>query len=616
MWKLTQNVLKVFLILLTISVVFSLFYGNPQKDKQTIPFSELVAKINRGEISAVKVRGNDLIITTRDSATFHSQKESEASLSQSLSSYGVSALALAKVNLEIEPEKTSGMVWLTVLINLVPILLIVGMFWLMTRQSQKGMMQAFTFGKANIRVFANPKEKTTFKEVAGMKEAKEELVEVVDFLKNPKKFLDIGARIPRGVLLMGAPGTGKTLLARAVAGEAGVPFFHISGSEFVELFVGVGASRVRDLFLTAKKAAPAIVFIDEIDAVGRQRGTGLGGGHDEREQTLNQILVEMDGFDRETNVIVMAATNRPDVLDPALLRPGRFDRRIILDLPDLKEREEILRLHLKTKKTDSSVEPSRVSQRTPGFSGADLANLVNEAAILAARKNRKFIIQDDLLVAMEKVILGPERKSHVLTQEERKITAYHEAGHALVAAFSPQADPVHKISIIARGRAAGYTLKLPVEDRHLYSRAHFLDELSVMLGGYVVEKIVFGDLTTGASDDLRRATELSRKLVTQYGMSDKIGPVTFGQIEELVFLGRDLMTEREYSEKVAEEIDGEVRRIMSEAQKQAQQIVSVKRKLLNEIADKLISAETIEKEEFDALVAVYQKTNKRKISRK
>jgi len=616
MWKLLQNIFKVFLILLTISVVFSFLYTKPQKKNQTISFSEVVQRINRGEVSSVRVEGNLLTITTRDKTTLFSQKESEASLSQSLKSYGIDTRALDTVNIEIIPEKTGGMIWLSFLLNLLPVLLIIGVFWAMTRQSQKGMMQAFTFGKANIRIFANPKEKTTFKDVAGMKEAKEELVEVVDFLKNPQKFLDIGARIPRGVLLMGAPGTGKTLLARAVAGEAGVPFFHISGSEFVELFVGVGASRVRDLFLTAKKAAPSIIFIDEIDAVGRQRGTGLGGGHDEREQTLNQILVEMDGFDRTTNVIVMAATNRPDVLDPALLRPGRFDRRVILDLPDIKEREEILRLHLKTKKADSSVDAARVSQRTPGFSGADLANLVNEAAILAARRNRKFIVQEDLFAAMEKVILGPERKSHVLTQEERKVTAYHEAGHALVAAFSPHADPVHKISIISRGRVAGYTLKLPVEDRHLYSRSHFLDELGVMLGGYVVERAVFNEITTGASDDLRRATELSRKLVMQYGMSDKIGPITFGRIEEFTFLGRDLTTEREYSEQIAQEIDAEVRRIMTDAQKRASQLVTLHRKVLDSIAEKLIQAETIEKEEFESLIASHKSSSRKSKSRK
>ena len=615
MWKLVQNVLKVFLILLTISVVFSLFYGNPDKEKQTISFSELVNRINSGEVSTIRVEGNNLTITTRDTTILHAQKESEASLVQSLASYGVNATSLNKINIEMVSEKTSGLVWLSFLANLLPVFLIIGIFWAMTRQSQKGMMQAFTFGKANVRMFVNPKEKTTFKDVAGMKEAKEELVEVVDFLKNPQKFLDIGARIPRGVLLMGAPGTGKTLLARAVAGEAGGPFFHISGSEFVEMFVGVGASRVRDLFMTAKKASPSIIFIDEIDAVGRQRGTGLGGGHDEREQTLNQILVEMDGFDRSTNVIVMAATNRPDVLDPALLRPGRFDRRVVLDLPDIKEREEILRLHLKTKKVDTSIDAGRVSQRTPGFSGADLANLVNEAAILAARRNRKFIVQDDLYVAMEKVILGPERKSHVLTQDERKITAYHEAGHALVAAFSPHADPVHKISIISRGRAAGYTLKLPVEDRHLYTRSHFFDELSVMLGGYVVEQTVFGDLTTGASDDLRRASELTRKLVTQYGMSEKIGPVTFGRVEEFMFLGRDLMTDREYSEQVAEEIDSEIRRIIGDAQKRANHIVLSKRKTLDAIAEKLMAAETIEKEEFDALIAVHRVSRGKKTHR-
>jgi cell division protease FtsH len=493
--------------------------------------------------------------------------------------------------------------WLSLVLNiLLPLLLIGGFVWVMTRQSQKGVMQAFNFGKANVHISVNPKEKISFKDVAGLKEAKEELVEVVDFLKNPQKFIAIGARIPRGVLLMGAPGTGKTLLARAVAGEAGVPFFHISGSEFVEMFVGVGASRVRDLFAVAKKASPSIVFIDEIDAVGRQRGTGLGGGHDEREQTLNQILVEMDGFDRETNIIVIAATNRPDVLDPALLRPGRFDRRVILDLPDVKEREEILRLHIKNKKTDANIDLFKVAQRTPGFSGADLANLINEGALLAARFNRKFITQTDLFDAMEKVILGPERKSHVLTADERRMTAYHEAGHAVVAGFLPNADPVHKISIIARGRAAGYTLKLPVEDRHLYTRSHFLDELAVMLGGYMTEKLVFKEITTGASNDLREASNLARRLVMEYGMSEKFGPIAFGHLEDFVFLGRDLMADRDYSEKIAEEIDREVQLFLSDASKRAQKVVTVKRRILDKVAKRLIDAETIEKDEFEELI--------------
>jgi cell division protease FtsH len=497
---------------------------------------------------------------------------------------------------------------MVILIQLIlPLVLIFGLFWFISRQTQKGLTQTLNFSKSNARLFSSNKEKVTFNDVAGSKEAKEELKEVVDFLKNPQKFLDIGARIPRGVLLVGAPGTGKTLLARAVAGEANVPFFHISGSEFVELFVGVGASRVRDLFSTAKKVAPAIVFIDEIDAVGRQRRTGLGGGHDEREQTLNQILVEMDGFDRDTNIIVIAATNRPDVLDPALLRPGRFDRRIILDLPDINERKEILKIHLRGKKTSQDVELEEISQRTPGFSGADLANLVNEAAILAARNNKKVIEQNDFLEAMEKVVLGPERKSHILTQKEREITAYHEAGHALVAAFSPNSDPIHKVSIVSRGRAAGYTLKLPVEDTHLYSKAKFLDDLNIALGGYVSEKIIFKDITTGASNDLKQATEIARDLVTKYGMSEKIGPVSFSEEGEILFLGRDLFNEKKYSEKMAQEIDEEIRRLITQAESNAFKIINSNKKLLEIIAKKLITDETIERKEFEEIISSYNK---------
>jgi len=474
----------------------------------------------------------------------------------------------------------------------------------MFRQAQKGQTQALSFGKSKVRLTdpLDKKNKITFKNVAGIEEAKEELREIVDFLKHPKKFIDIGARIPRGVLLMGPPGTGKTLLARAVAGEANVPFFHISGSEFVEMFVGVGASRVRDLFKTAKKNAPSIVFIDEIDAVGRHRGAGLGGGHDEREQTLNQILVEMDGFDTNTNVIVIAATNRPDILDPALLRPGRFDRRVILDLPDINEREEILKIHAENKRLAKNINLRHIAERTPGFSGADLANLVNEAAILAARKNEKTITQQDLIDSIEKVLLGPERKSHILSQEEKKIAAYHEAGHALVAANLPHADPIHKISIVSRGKAAGYTLKLPTKDKHLRSRSEFLADLAIFLGGYCAERMVFKELTTGAASDLQQASNLARSLVTRYGMSKKLGPMTFGESEGLVFLGKEITEQRNYSEKVAAEIDEEVKKLIRNAQKTAEKILKQKRKKLNQIAEKLIEKEVIERKEFEKLI--------------
>jgi len=474
----------------------------------------------------------------------------------------------------------------------------------MFRQAQKGQTQALSFGKFHPRI-TNPLEKRnkiSFKDIAGVEEAKEELKEVVDFLRHPKKFIDIGARIPRGVLLMGPPGTGKTLLARAVAGEANVPFFHISGSEFVEMFVGVGASRVRDLFKTAKKNAPSIVFIDEIDAVGRHRGAGLGGGHDEREQTLNQILTEMDGFDRDTNIIVIAATNRPDILDPALLRPGRFDRRVILDLPDINEREKILKIHAKNKRLAENVNLRHIAERTPGFSGADLANLINEAAILTARKNEKNINQQNLIDSIEKVLLGPERKSHILSKEEKKIAAYHEAGHALVAASLPHADPVHKVSIVSRGKAAGYTLKLPIKDKHLRSRSEFLADLAVFLGGYCAEKMIFKEITTGAASDLQQASELARALITRYGMSEKLGPITFGEPQGLVFLGKEITEQRNYSEKVAVEIDKEVEKLIRDAQKTAEKIIKGKRKKLTQIAERLIKKEVIERKEFEKLV--------------
>lgn len=601
--KFFKNLSSALLILIALSFVFSFFTGQENKVQETISISELSRKIQNEEVKRIEVSDNKLLITGKEDKVFTSEKEQETSLTETLVNYGVKPDKLAKVEIDLTTNVFGGLFWLSILVQVIlPFLLIFGVFWFMSRQAQKGMSQNFNFGRANIRMFINPKEKTTFKDVAGLREAKEELREVVDFLRNPQKFIDVGARIPRGVLLMGSPGTGKTLLARAVAGEAQAPFFHISGSEFVELFVGVGASRVRDLFATAKKAAPSIVFIDEIDAVGRQRGSGLGGGHDEREQTLNQILVEMDGFDRETNIIVIAATNRPDVLDPALLRPGRFDRRVVIDLPDIKEREEILKIHMLNKKSVIGIDLRRVAQRTPGFSGADLANLINEAAILAARENRKEVIQADLFSAMERVILGPERKSHILTQKEKEITAYHEAGHALVAGTLPYSDPVHKISIVSRGRAAGYTLKLPVEDTHLYSRKHLLDELAVMFGGYAAEKIVFKDLTTGASNDLKEASEQTRRLVMHYGMSEKIGPMSFGRSEELVFLGRDLVMEKNYSEKVSEEIDAEVRKLINNAFVIAKKIITKERKLLDKIAKRLIEVETIEKDEFEQIM--------------
>ena len=603
---LSRNLIIGFLILMLLAGAYSVFLES-FKAVSSLSLSDLVKKINAGEVKSISVNGDELEVNLSDNSIFTAKKESESSLSETLSNYGVSKEALGKVAINI--ASPSGLVfWLSAILPfLLPFLLIILFFWLAARQVQKSNVQAFTFGQSRARVVQpdSKKERVTFKDVAGVKEAKEELQEIVEFLRSPRKFLDIGARIPKGVLLMGAPGTGKTLLARAVAGEAGVPFFHMSGSEFVEMFVGVGASRVRDLFKMAKRSAPAIIFIDEIDAVGRHRGAGLGGGHDEREQTLNQILVEMDGFEPQESVIVMAGTNRPDVLDPALLRPGRFDRRVILDNPDINDREAILKLHSQKKPLEKGVDLRVIAERTPGFSGADLANLMNEAAIVAARDNRKTIEQLDLYRSIEKVLLGPERKSHILSTAEKKISAYHEAGHALVAAILPHADPVHKITIVSRGRAAGYTLKLPSEDRHLYSRKNFLDELAAALGGYASEKVVFGELTTGSSDDIKKATIIARDLVTRYGMSEKIGPITLGDRDELVFLGKELGVEKNYSENTAQLVDSEVSNIMKNAFKRAQDILKKYRKVLDSLAAKLIKDETIEREEFESILSTF-----------
>jgi cell division protease FtsH len=463
-------------------------------------------------------------------------------------------------------------------------------------------MQIFSFSRSNIKLFSPNKDRITFNDVAGLEEAKEELKEVVDFLKNPKKFQDLGARIPRGVLLMGPPGSGKTLLARATAGEAKVPFFHISGSEFVEMFVGVGAGRVRDAFTTAKKAAPSILFIDEIDAIGRERGSGIGGGHDEREQTLNQILVEMDGFDRDTNVIVIAATNRPDILDSALLRPGRFDRRVILDLPDIKEREEILKIHSRGKTFSSSVNLREIAERTPGFSGADLSNLTNEAAILAARRSKKAIEQSELLDSIEKVILGPERKSKILTEKEKEITAYHEAGHALISTLLPGAAKVRKVSIITRGRAAGYTMRTPSEERYMKTRSEFLDDLCALLGGYVAEELKFGEMSTGAANDLKEASSIARSLVVKYGMSKKMGPVAFGQVDDLMLYGKDYFFEKNYSEATAAKIDEEIMETIKLCYLKTKKLMRENNEKLKKVAEELIKKETLEKEDFEKLI--------------
>ena len=599
----SKNFVLVILILVGISIFYSLIAGQFQ-GKEEISLSALVAKINANQVQQIDVVDSTLEITLADGKQEVAYKEAEAGISETLRNYGVEAEKLAQVDIAIASRAGVNFFFNFLIPILIPVLLIGFFIWFMARQVQRGSMQAFTFGQSKARLISPDarKERIMFKDVAGVKEAKEELREIVDFLKNPKKFLDIGAKIPKGVLLIGPPGSGKTMLAKAVSGEASVPFFHMSASEFIEMFVGVGASRVRDLFRIAKKAAPAIIFIDELDAIGRIRGAGLGGGHDEREQTLNQILVEMDGMETDSRVIIIAATNRPDVLDPALLRPGRFDRRVMLDLPDINDREEILKIHTRNKPLADDVRLRVTAERTPGFSGADLANLVNEAAILAARNNRKEVGQMDLINSIEKVLLGPERKSHILSQEEKRISAYHEAGHALVAASLVHADPVHKISIVSRGRAAGYTLKLPIVDRHLYSRSHFWDELAVSLGGYVAEKIVFDELTTGAVDDLRKVTDLARNLVTRFGMSDTIGPIALGDREELVFLGREIATDRQYSEETARLVDREVRDLIETARKRAHDVLVRRRATLDKIAVTLIEKETIEREEFERIV--------------
>lgn len=598
-----MNVLAVMIALLLLTSVFSYIAERGASAPKEASLSELVADIKLGSVKELAVNGEVITATYADESKKTTKKEREAGISETLANYGVTPEELGAVSITIEKE--SGVrFWASTLAPfLIPLLFIGVLIWFLMRQVRGAGMQAFTFGQSKARMI-DPRDqvqRVTFEQVAGVREAKEELREIVDFLKNPKKFLDIGARIPKGVLLMGPPGSGKTLLARAVAGEAGVPFFSISGSEFVELFVGVGASRVRDLFHMAKKNAPAIIFIDEIDAVGRVRGTGVGGGNDEREQTLNQILVEMDGFEPNEKLIIMAATNRPDVLDPALLRPGRFDRRVVIDLPDRKDREDILTIHAKGKPLGPDTNLVMIAERTPGFSGADLYSLMNEGAILAAREDRREITQFDLIRSIEKVMLGPERKSHVLSKKEKEITAYHEAGHALVASVLPYADPVHKISIISRGRAAGYTLKLPFEDKRMQTKNEFLDDIAMSLGGYVAERLVFNDLTTGASNDLQVLTALARSMVTRFGMSDKIGPLALESDGGRTLFGSGIEG-REYSEKVSAEIDAEVSRIINDAYETAKKILTEKRGTLDAIAKALIEVETIEREEFERLL--------------
>ncbi len=599
-----SQIIGTLLILMILIGLYSALVDG-RETPETIALSELAAAVRAGEVTSITVRGDKLEAIYKDETIKTSEKEPERGLSETLATYGVTEAELAKVTLAVKQDGGWSFWLFTLLPIIIPILFVIVFFWFISRQVKGASMQAFSFGQSKARMIDpdDANQRVTFKDVAGVKEAKEELLEIVDFLKNPKKFIEIGARIPKGVLMMGAPGTGKTLLARAVAGEAGVPFFYLSGSEFVEMFVGVGASRVRDLFRVAKRAAPAIIFIDEIDAIGRHRGSGMGGGNDEREQTLNQILVEMDGFEPNEKLIVMAATNRPDVLDPALLRPGRFDRRVMLDSPDIKDREEILTLHAKQKPLGEDVVLRVIAERTPGFSGADLANLMNEGAILAARENRQEITQYDLIRSVEKVMLGPERRSHILSVKEKKITAYHEMGHALVASLLPAADPVHKVSIISRGHAAGYTLKLPSEDRKLQSRAEFLDDIAMSLGGYAAELLVFGDITTGASNDIQVATAMARSMVTRFGMSDKLGPVAFNSSDRFSMAAGEWL-EKSGSEATAALVDAEVSRIMNEALTKAKTILTNRRDALNQMSEELIKVETLERAEFDKLLVL------------
>jgi len=601
-----KNLIKNFLIVFTVFILIAILIsqtGELGEQPTVIGVESFVQQIESEQIQEVKVRGNTIEIELTDGSKEELTKESGVSVFEMLNNLGVEKDKVSKANIKIVDEEGVNMLKSVFFTVLIPFLIIGAFIFFMMRSVQGANSKAMMFGQSQAKEFTkDQKNKVAFKDVAGAAEAKEELGEVVEFLKNPKKFIDLGARIPRGVLLLGSPGTGKTLMARAVAGEAGVPFFHISGSEFVEMFVGVGASRVRDLFKKAIKNSPCIVFIDEIDAVGRKRGSGMGGSHDEREQTLNQILVEMDGFDQNTNVIVMAATNRPDVLDPALLRPGRFDRQVMIDIPDIKDREAILKVHARKKPLAKDVSLKAIAERTPGFSGADLANLLNEAAIMTARKNKKTIEMNELFDSIEKVMLGPERKTRVISPKEKEITAYHEAGHAIVAHFLPHMDPVQKVSVVSRGRAGGYTIKVPVEDKHMHTKEEYLEEIAVLLAGFITEKEIFGDPTTGATSDLRRATRLARKLITDFGMSDALGLRTFGEKEEMIFLGREIHEQRDYSEKVAEQIDKEISHFIDQASHTAAGIIKERKSEMKMLVDELLKNETIEKVEFDKIM--------------
>ncbi len=596
----SRNGLLYLLILAAVAGLLFTLLSQSSPPAREISLTDFAQAVEEGRVRRVRVEETRWLVELDTRTTAVVYHEPRVSVVEVLRDFGVPEERIATLNVEV--ERTSRWEqWVPILSTLLPLLLIGAFFFFLMRQAQGAGNQAFSFGKSRARLYIGEKPTVTFDDVAGAEEAKQELQEVVEFLREPQKFAALGARIPKGVLLVGPPGTGKTLMAKAIAGEAGVPFFSVSGSEFVEMFVGVGAARVRDLFDQAKRNAPCIVFIDEIDAVGRHRGAGLGGSHDEREQTLNQILVEMDGFDTNTNVIVIAATNRPDILDPALLRPGRFDRRVVMDRPDVKGRRAILEVHTRGKPLASDVDLDRIARLTPGFVGADLENLVNEAAILAARRNKRAITMEEMLEAIERVALGPERRSRVIRPEEKRIIAYHEAGHALVARMCEHARPVYKISIIPRGMAGGYVLSFPEDDRMFMKKSEFMDEIAVALGGRVAEEVVFGDVTDGAVNDLEQATRMARAMVTRYGMSETLGPMVFGKRDELIFLGKEIAEQRNYSEETAEAIDREVQRIVNEAYQKAKDIITRYRHKLDEIAERLIQEETIEGPEFEAM---------------
>lgn len=582
-----------YLLIIIVAIWMIDYYSASTVSKTDITYSAFMKHVQQDEVKQVTIVDNVISGKLKDGKDFSTVAPSDDSLIPTLRARDI------EIKAELPPQPPW---WTTILSSLLPMLLIVGIWFMLMQQSQGGGGRVMNFGKSRARRYDEDNIKITFKDVAGADEAKQELEEVVEFLKHPKKYNDLGAKIPKGVLLYGPPGTGKTLLAKAVAGEAGVPFFSISGSDFVEMFVGVGASRVRDLFEQAKKSAPCIVFIDEIDAVGRQRGAGLGGGHDEREQTLNQLLVEMDGFGANEGIIMIAATNRPDILDPALLRPGRFDRQIVVDRPDIKGRQEILKVHVKGKPISPEVELGVIARRTPGFTGADLSNLVNEAALMAARKNKNKIDMPEMEEAAERVIMGPERRSRVISDKEKRLTAYHEGGHTLVGMLLDNTDPVHKVTIIPRGRAGGYTLSLPKEDRYYATRSEMLDELKVLLGGRVAEALVLKEISSGASNDLKRATSLARQMICEYGMSPELGPMTFGHRQDQVFLGRDIGRDKDYSEEVAAKIDKEIRKFIDEAYQKTESLLNENMDKLHLIADALIERETLEGEEIDQLM--------------